>query len=81
MFGRKGRKCQEGAENGHNEELHCFCSSPNITRFVKARRVEWGWHVVRIGGEKWVHNFDIEMDLTGRVWKGDDRIHLALDKD
>jgi hypothetical protein len=32
----------------HNEELHTFCSSPNVIRMVKSRRVRWAMHIVCI---------------------------------
>jgi hypothetical protein len=28
------------------EKLHTFCSSPNIVRVIKARRMKWTKHVV-----------------------------------
>jgi predicted transcriptional regulator of viral defense system len=27
----------------HNEELYDFCSSPNIIRVIKSRRIKRGW--------------------------------------
>jgi hypothetical protein len=29
----------------HNEELHNFYASPNITRLIKSRRLRWAMHV------------------------------------
>ena len=39
-------------ENGelrrlHNEELHSLCSSPNIVKVIKSRRLRWAGHVAR----------------------------------
>jgi hypothetical protein len=33
----------------HNEELYCLYSSPSIIRVIKARRMRWAGHVVRVG--------------------------------
>jgi hypothetical protein len=33
----------------HNEELHNLCSSPNIIRMIKTRRMRWAGHVARMG--------------------------------
>jgi hypothetical protein len=31
-----------------NEELHDFCSSPNITELIKSRRMTWAGHGARM---------------------------------
>ena len=36
----------------HNRELHALCSSPNIVRVIKSRRIRWAGHVARIGGRR-----------------------------
>jgi len=33
----------------HNEELYDFCSSQNIIRLIKSRRMRWARHVARMG--------------------------------
>jgi len=33
----------------HNEELNYLCSSPNIVRVIKSRRIRWAGHVVHMG--------------------------------
>jgi hypothetical protein len=33
----------------HNEELHDLCTSPNIMRVIKSRRMRWVGHVARKG--------------------------------
>ena len=33
----------------HNEELNDLCSSPNIVRVIKWRRMRWAGHVARMG--------------------------------
>ena len=36
----------------HNEELRDLCSSPNIVRVIKWRRMRWAGHVPRMGEER-----------------------------
>ena len=36
----------------HNEELNDLCSSPNIVRVIKSRRMRWAGHVARMGEER-----------------------------
>jgi hypothetical protein len=36
----------------HNEELHDLYSSPSIIRIMKARRMKWAGHVVRMGEKR-----------------------------
>jgi hypothetical protein len=36
----------------HNEELHILCSSANIIRQIKSRRMRWAGHVARIGEDR-----------------------------
>jgi hypothetical protein len=38
-----------------NEELHNFCSSPNIIRMIKPRRMRWEGHVARMGAKRNVY--------------------------
>jgi hypothetical protein len=33
----------------HNDELHDLCSSLNIVRMIKSRRMKWAGHVARMG--------------------------------
>jgi hypothetical protein len=33
----------------HNEELHNLCSSPDIIRQIKSRRMRWAGHVASMG--------------------------------
>jgi hypothetical protein len=39
-------------EKSHNEELHIFYSSPNISNQNKSGIMGWVGHVARMGGEK-----------------------------
>jgi hypothetical protein len=36
----------------HNEEFHNLCSSSNIIRQIKSRRMRWAGHVARMGGHR-----------------------------
>jgi len=53
-----------------NEELNDLCSSPNIVRVIKSRRMRWARHVVRMGegrGVYWVLvGKPVEKRLQGR---------------
>jgi hypothetical protein len=56
--GNKERKKNE--EDGswrklHNEELHSLCSSLNIVRVIKSRRIRWARHVARMGEGRGVY--------------------------
>ena len=39
----------------HNEELNDLCSSPNIVRVMKSRRMRWAGHVARMEEGRGVH--------------------------
>jgi hypothetical protein len=45
----------------HNDELHSLCSSPNIIRVIKSRRMRWAGHVARMGDGRGVYRI-----LVGR---------------
>jgi hypothetical protein len=49
IFGPKRDEVTEDWRKLHNEELHNLCSSPNIIRMIKSRRMRWAGHVVRMG--------------------------------
>ena len=38
----------------HNKELNDLCSSPNIVRMIKSRRMRWAGHVACMGEERGV---------------------------
>ena len=39
----------------HNEMLNDLCSSPNIVRVIKSRRMRWAGHVACIGDRRGVY--------------------------
>jgi hypothetical protein len=39
----------------HNDELHSLCSSPDIVRVIKSRRMRWAEHVARMGKGRGVY--------------------------
>jgi hypothetical protein len=47
-FGPKKDEVTGGWRKLHNEELHNFYSSPNITRTIKSRRMRCAGHVARM---------------------------------
>jgi hypothetical protein len=40
----------------HNDELHSLCSSPNIVRVIKSRRLRWAGHVAHMGEGRGVYS-------------------------
>jgi hypothetical protein len=44
----------------HNEELHNLCSSPDIIRQIKSRRIGWTGHVAHMGKEGKVYKVLVE---------------------
>jgi hypothetical protein len=61
IFGPKRDEVTREWRRLHNKELNDLCSSPNIVRVIKSRRMRWGGRCGTVGrGE--VH--------TG-FWKGD----------
>jgi hypothetical protein len=80
----------------HNEELHILCSSPNIIRPIKSRRMRWAGHVAHMGEERNVYRVlmgkpkgkrplgtkdGIRMDLRETGWGSVDWIQLDQDRD
>jgi hypothetical protein len=61
IFGPKRDEVTGGWRKLHNEELHGLYSSPSIIRVIKARRMRWAGHVVRMGEVRGVYNI-----LVGR---------------
>jgi hypothetical protein len=49
IFELKRDEVTGGWRKLHNEELHNLCSSPNIIRIMKPKRMRWAGHVARMG--------------------------------
>jgi hypothetical protein len=52
IFGPKRDEVTGGWRKLHNEELRDLYSSPSMIRIVKARRMRWVGHVVRMGEKR-----------------------------
>jgi hypothetical protein len=61
IFGPKRDEVTEGWRKLHDEELHGLYSSPSIARVIRARRMRWAVHVVRMGEVRSAYNI-----LVGR---------------
>jgi hypothetical protein len=48
IFGPKRDEVTGDWRKLHSEELNDLCSSPNIVRIIKLRRIEWAGYVARI---------------------------------
>jgi hypothetical protein len=57
IFGPKRDEVTGEWRNLHNEELQSLCSSANIIRQIKSRRMRWSGHEARMG-EECVQAFD-----------------------
>jgi hypothetical protein len=49
----------------HNEKLHNFYTSPDISKVIKSRRIRWEIHVARMGEMRNASIFWLE-NLMGR---------------
>jgi hypothetical protein len=54
ISGPKMVEIEGGCGKLYNEKLHSLCSSPNIIRVIKSRRMRW---VVHVRDEKCIQNF------------------------
>jgi hypothetical protein len=52
LFGPKRHEVMGDWRRLHNEELHNLCSSLNMIRMIKSRRMRWTGHVVRKGEKR-----------------------------
>jgi hypothetical protein len=52
IFGPKRDKVTGEWRKLHSRELHNLCSSPDIIRQIKSRRMRWAGHVARMGEER-----------------------------
>ncbi|KAJ4449366.1 hypothetical protein ANN_00764 [Periplaneta americana] len=49
IFGAKRDEITKDWRKLHNAELHALCSSPDIIRNIKSRRLMWAGHIARMG--------------------------------
>ena len=52
IFGPRSDEVTGECRRLHNEELNDLCSSPNIVRVIKSRRMRWAGHVALMGEER-----------------------------
>jgi hypothetical protein len=59
FFGRTFLPKRDGVTAGcrklHSEELHNLCSSRNVIRIIKSRKMRWAGHVARMGEKRNVY--------------------------
>jgi len=55
IFGPKRDEVTGEWRKLHNEKLNNLCSSPNIVRGIKSRRMRWAVHVECIGERRGVY--------------------------
>jgi hypothetical protein len=55
IFGPKRDEVTGQCGKLHSGELHNLCSSPDIVRQMKSRRIRWAGHVTRMGGGRNVY--------------------------
>ena len=61
IFGPKRDEVIGERRKLHNEEINDLCSSPNIVRVMKSRKMRWAGHIARIGESRSVYR-----DLVGK---------------
>jgi hypothetical protein len=66
IFGPKRDEVTGGWRKLHNEELRGLYSLPSIIRVIKARKMRWAGHVVRMGEVRGAYNI-----LVGGLKGGD----------
>jgi len=49
IFGQKQQDVTQEWRKLHSEDLHDFCSSPNILWVIKSKRMRWAVHVASMG--------------------------------
>jgi hypothetical protein len=60
IFGQKRDEVTGEWRKLHIEELHNFCSSPDIVRQIKSRRMRLAGNVVSVGDERKLHKVLVE---------------------
>ena len=67
----------------HNEELYNLCSSSNVIRTMKSRRMRWVGHVARVGDRRGTHRVlvgrsEAMRPLEKPCFKWEDNIKICL---
>ena len=61
VFGPKRDEVTRERRKLHNKELDDLCSSPNIVRVIKSRKIRWAGHVARMREERHIQGFSGEI--------------------
>jgi hypothetical protein len=69
IFGPKRDEVAGGWRKLHNEELNDLYSSPNIVWVIKASRMRWAGHVVRMGEGRGVYRVLVGKRGEVTTWK------------
>jgi hypothetical protein len=64
IFGPKRDEVTGEWRQVHIEGLHGFCSSPNIIRAIRSRRMRWAGHVARMG------RGEMHTGFSWEIWRG-----------
>jgi hypothetical protein len=64
----------------HNDELHDLCSSPNIVRVIKSRRMRWAGHVARMGRGEVFTGFSLGGPKLRYHWEHGDETSGSIKK-
>jgi hypothetical protein len=76
IFGPKGDEATGEWRRLHNEELNDLCSSPNIIRVIKSRRMRWAGHVAHMGEKRGAYRI-----LMGRQrYRLEDNIKMGVEE-
>jgi len=83
IFGPKRDGVTRKWKKLYNEDLNDLCSSPNIVRVMKSRRMRWAGHVARMREKKGVYRVLVEkpegkkpMGRTRRTWENNTKMDL-----
>jgi hypothetical protein len=84
-YNERNKKIEVTGEWGklRNEELNDLCSSPNIVRVIKSRRMRWAGHVARMEESRGIYRVLVGKPEgkrpLGRLWlRWEDNIKIDL---
>jgi hypothetical protein len=75
IFGPERKEVSGGRRRLHNE-LHKLCSSPNIIRVMKPRRMRWTGHVTRTRDMRNADNILVAKPKGRRLRRREDSIRI-----